>query len=205
MTTQTAAPSAPSMSKRLTDSIVIVGPVRLSYLHVFQPVQNKLRKVDEYSVTLLIPKAPTPQCPRPEGILKLLRETSDAVLAAKFKSLPRKYDPRLLDGDAETDNDGEPKYPGYWFLSCRSDADKPAPVLLDRNRRAVLQGGDWVSGDWGNVKLSLYAYEHEGTRGVGAGLRAIQFTHKDEPFGNAQTPEQVAAEFDELEEEDILG
>lgn len=188
-------------NKKLTDSILIIGPVRLSYLHVFSPTMNKLRKVEEYSCTLLIPKSPTLECPNPAALVKTIREASEAALVTKFRTVPKKYDHRLLDGDAETNTDGEPKYPGYWFLSARSDADKPAPVLLDRNRKPVLDAGAWVSGDWGNVKISLYAYEHEGKRGVGAGLRAIQFTDKGEPLGSSQTPEEIANEFDALDEE----
>jgi hypothetical protein len=194
-------PAVTVANKKLTDSLLIVGPVRLSYLHVFQPTHNKLRKADEYSCTLLIPKSPTRECPDPGVLVKTIREASEAALVAKFRQLPKKYDHRLLDGDAETNNDGEPRYPGYWFLSARSDVDKPAPVLLDRNRKPVLDASAWVSGDWGNAKISLYAYEHEGTRGVGAGLRALQFTHKGEPLGSSQTPEETANEFDALDEE----
>ena len=187
--------------KKLTDTLLIVGPVRFSYLHVFRPSLNKLRKVEEYSVVLLIPKKPTPECPDPDAIVKAIREASEAALIAEFKEVPRKYAPRLLDGDIETDGDGNLKAPGYWFVSARANADRDPPVLIDAKRRPVVDASAWNSGDWGYCKIKLYGYLFENAKGVGAGLRAIQFIRKGEPLGDSQSLESVQGEFDDVEED----
>ncbi|KFB68889.1 ssDNA-binding protein [Candidatus Accumulibacter vicinus] len=181
-------------------TLVIVPNVRLSYLNVFKPRLNTLRKAIEFSATLLIPKTPNAYCLDPLTTLKELREVVESALKAKFKEIPKKFEPCLLDGDVETDNDGEPKHPGYFYISTRSAEEYP-PVLIDGKRKPVLEAKDWVSGDWGNVKLSFYGYEFEGKKGVSTSLRAIQFTRKDEPFGTSADPETVAKEFDEVEED----
>jgi hypothetical protein len=188
--------------KKLNESgtLVILQNVRLSYLTVFKPRMNALRKVEEYSTVLLIPKEPNTFCPDPVGNLKGIRETILVALKEKFKEIPRKYETCLLDGDVETDNDGEFKHPGYWFIATRAGAEYP-PVLIDSKRQPVIDAKDWVSGDWGNVKLSFFGYEFEGKKGVSTSLRAIQFTRKDEPFGSNQSPEATAAEFDEVEDD----
>ena len=186
--------------KKITDTLVIVSNVRLSYLNVFKPRMNDLRKAEEYSGTLLIPKVANDKCPDPSASLKSIREVIESALKEKFKEIPKKYETCLHDGDVETNNEGEPKHPGYWYISSRSSTEYP-PVLIDAKRQPVLDGTTWVSGDWGNVKLSFYGYEFEGKKGVSTSLRAIQFTKKDEPFGTAQSAEATAAEFDEVEED----
>lgn len=182
-------------------TLLITSSVRLSYLSVFRPRKNALRNdEEEYSCTLLIPKTPNTFCPDPEAILNGLREAAQKALILKFKEVPKKYTDCLLDGDVETDNDGESKHPGYWFLSTRAGVEYP-PVLLDGKRAPVLDAKAWVSGDWGNVKLSFFGYDFKDKKGVSAGLRAIQFTKKDEPFGSDQSPEATRGEFDEVEED----
>lgn len=186
--------------KMLTETIGILGPVRLSYLSVFKPRLNAARKAEEYSAVLLIPKAPNKFCADPTAMLKNLREVIEKALREKFKEIPKKWETCLLDGDVETNNDGEPKHPGYWFISTRSAKEYP-PVLIDAKRNPVFSAIDWVSGDWGNVKLSFYGYEFEGKKGVSTSLRALQFVAKDEPFGSSQDPETVAKEFDIVEDD----
>jgi hypothetical protein len=184
--------------KKITDTIVILGPVRFSYLNAFKARMNNIRKVEEFSAVLLIPKAPNDFNKDPLSLVKDIREVIETALKEKFKDVPKKYETCLFDGDTETDNEGEPKHPGYWFISTRSSLEYP-PVLIDAGRKPVVDAAAWVSGDWGYAKVSFYGYEFEGKKGVSTSLRAIQFTRKDEPFGANQDPEAVAAEFDDVE------
>lgn len=173
------------MSQNTTQAqpgVGIVGPVRLSYMNVFQPKENKFRQGEsEYSVTLLIPKLPNEFCSDPKAVGKRIKELEAAALEKKFTAKPPKYDSPLKDGDIETNGEGEPKHPGYWFMAARCGVDYP-PMLIDGDRHTVTAG--WNSGDWGLVKVSMYGYEFNGRKGVGVGLRAIQFTRHDEQFGS---------------------
>lgn len=182
--------------KTLSDSCVITGPVRLSYLQVFQPRVNKQRNNEsEYSAVLLFPKKEHEYLPDPKSELKGVADAIKATLEAKFPGC-KKWDSPLKDGDAETNNEGEPKHPGYWFLPVRAKVEYP-PVLINGERIPVTAG--WNSGDWGKAKINFYAYDFEGKKGVGSGLRAIQFLYKDEPFGQSNDPASVANEFEAVE------
>ena len=185
--------------KKITDTLVIFGPCRLSYLSVFSPRLNNMNGKEEYSAVLLIPKEPTEFCKDPKAVGKFVTEAIKAALAEKFGKEPPKWSNPLKDGDTETNNDNQPKHPGYWFLPVSAKAEYP-PVLIDGKRNTAKPEHGWVSGDWGVVKVNFFAYEFEGKKGVSAGLRALQFLYKDEPFGSASSPEAVAAEFDEVDD-----
>jgi Enterobacter phage Enc34, ssDNA-binding protein len=174
-------------------STAIIGPVRLSHMHVFKARANKLRKCDEYSVVLLIEKTDT-------ELLKFVRERLQHGLLKVFGKPIAKYDSCLKDGDTEIDNDGEPKYPGHMFISTRIDLDQPPVILSPKSIPLDLNDApNWVSGDWGYVKLDIFGYENE-KNGVSTRLKAVQFSAKGIPFGKAPPDaEQVAGEFGEVE------
>ncbi len=171
-----------------------IGPVRFSYLTVFRPRlnPNKEPQVSEFSVVLMIPKEPNQFCPDPKSVGKKISELVKETLAAKFPTTPVKWDNPLKDGDEESDGQGNPKFPGYWFVraSCR---DEFPPLLVDGDRQPVT--GGWQSGDWGKVLIQCYGYDQKGNKGVGVGLRGIQFLKHDEPLGTASvTPDAFDVE-----------
>lgn len=158
-----------------------VGPVRLSYLSVFKPRANGLKNGElEFSVTLLVPKADNEFCPDFKSVGQKINELIKAALEEKFGANVPKWDNPFRDGDKETDNEGNPRNPGYWFLNCSAKAEYP-PLLIDAFKAPVT--GGWQSGDWGKVNVQCYGYEHQGKRGVGVGLRGVQFLKHDEPLG----------------------
>lgn len=169
--------------KQINEKEAIVGPVRLSYLKVFTPQKNEIKDGSplEYSVMLLFPKANCEHQPDAEGEVKALRKLLNANVFAKWgEKPPVNLRNPIRDGDKEVDGNGEPKAPGYWFMSVSAQENYP-PLLIDRARAKVTSG--WHSGDWGKVQIGIFAYDKKGNKGVSAGLRAIQFLFKDESLG----------------------
>lgn len=167
--------------KKLTETVVIIGPARISYANVFKPRHNDLSKKDEYSCVLLIPKTANDKMPDPATEVKELRASIKAAVESKFPGIDKtKWDNPLKDGDIETNDEGEPKFPGYFFIRAKACAEYP-PLVIGPDRSPV--GGGWDSGDWAKVKVSLYAWEFAAKKGVSAGLRAVQFVFHDEKFG----------------------
>jgi len=168
--------------KKMNDRECIVGPVRLSYMNVFKPRANDLKEgKKEYSVTLLIPKEATAECPAPKDELDGMKAILKGVAFEKWgNKIPPNLRNPIRDGDTETDSQGEPKAPGYWFMNVSAKEEYP-PMLINGAREKVTEG--WNSGDWGKVQLAFFAYDQKGNRGVSAGLRAIQFTHHGDPLG----------------------
>lgn len=183
-----------------TKSIVIVGPVRLAYMSVFSPRENRFDPSAEpkFEATLLIPKGKTPQQPDGRSVHAQIVETIKAVAADKFGKAT--YKVPLQDGD-KAEEGSEPKHPGYWFMKATAKSEYP-PALVDGAGEIVTKSDGWQSGDWGRVKIAFYTTEHGGIKRVNAGLRAVQFTHKDEPFGGPSGPEdpgRVASEFGKVD------
>lgn len=175
--------------KQLNDRQIIIGPVRLSYLSVFTTKHNENRGENEYSAVLLIPKEPSEFLKEPKEELKGFADAVKRALATKFTGqLPAVWKNPLQDGDKELrSSDGEPKNPGYWFINVRTGEDRK-PKLINGAKQAVT--GGWNSGDWGLVKLSLFGYDQKGNKGVGCGLEAIQFLHKDEALGGSEPTDE---------------
>ena len=169
--------------KQINEKQFIVGPVRLSYMSVFQPRHNEIRNKDEFSVTLLFPKVASKFQPNAEAEIDAIKEAVKTAARNKFGSdFKGLWASPLKDGDRELrKSDGEPKHPGYWYLGVRADIDYP-PKLIDGDIKPAKSGA-WESGDWGAVKIALYGYDSNGNKGVGSGLLAIQFLYKDEAFG----------------------
>jgi hypothetical protein len=174
-------------------STAIFGPVRLSHMHVFKPRLNKLRKCDEYSVVALIQKGD-------DELLKFVRERINHGLTKVFGKVLAKFDSCLKDGDTETDENGQPKYPGFMFIATRADLDQ-APILISPKgtELGLADTGGFVSGHWGYIKLDMFGYDNE-RKGVSSRVKAIQFSAKDAAFGKGpQDAKQTASEFGDVE------
>lgn len=184
------------MMKQSSATEAIFGPCRMSYMNVFKPRKNDLKGgAEEFGAVLLIPKEPSEFCPQAKDLPRFVAGVIKAAYNSKFGEAPKKYDQPLKDGDKEENSEGDPKYPGFWYLRVSAKGEYP-PVLIGGDRKPVTSG--WESGDWGNVKVNFYGYDFQGKKGVSGGLRAIQFVAKDEPFGSSTDPNTVANEFDEV-------
>ena len=162
------------------NSIIIVGPVRMSYAHVFEPRHNDLSEKDEYSCVCLIPKEANAFCADPKGEIKKIADMVKAVAAEA--GLKGEWRNPFKDGDKETNANGEPRHPGYWFISAKTGADY-APMVIDHRRVPIGKDSGYQSGDWAKVKIKVAAYDAKVNKGVTAYLQAVQWLHKDEPFG----------------------
>lgn len=177
---------------------IIVGPVRFSYMNVFRPKLNTNNGRMQFSTVVLIPKKSSDRCPDSEQIIRDLNEAIDNAAEDKFgNKVPANLRRPLRDGDAEKNDDGSPKYGGFWFMNSYADEDRGPVLFHGADRRHVLPEDEklWKSGDWGYVKLNFYGYDQKGNKGVGAGLQSIRFTRHDTPLGGGTTS---ASEFPEV-------
>jgi hypothetical protein len=176
--------------KKQTETVIVTGPVRFAYLNVFKARENKAKKKDEYSVTVLIPKVATDKCADPVAEIKDIRSVVKAVCESKFPGITAKAEgeaPKwhtcVKDGDKETNGNGDPKFPGFFFITASASEEYPPKVVgPNKNPISLADKGDWESGDWGKAILSFYAWEYAGKKGVSAGLRAVQFIAHDAHF-----------------------
>jgi len=161
------------------NATIIVGPVRMSYAHIYSPRRNELAERDEFSCVCLIPKESHQFLGDPEEQLTMLRETIEnagSELKGSWKS-------PLKDGDKELNGQGQPRHPGYWYFNAKTGADYP-PMVIDDRRVPIGKDSGWTSGDWAKVKVRVASYDAKVNKGVTIYLQAVQFLHKDEPFGS---------------------
>jgi hypothetical protein len=175
---------------------VIVGPVRLSYCHLWEPWAAEEGQEPKYSVSLIIPKTD-----------KKAKREVDAAVRAAIEQGKSKYGDKyagsknlklpLRDGDErETEDEA---YVDAWYLNANS-ATKPG--VVDRNRKPVLDQDEVYSGCYGYVSVNFYPFDKNGNRGVACGLNHVMKTKDGEPLGGRST-----AEFDfmeiEVEDDDL--
>ena len=174
-----------------SESNIVIGPVRLSYMNVFKPRADQQGDM-KFSVSCWIPKEPNQFNAKPGEDYAGLRAALILAAKAKFGDVKVKLRSLIVDGDAEIDG-ADPKAPGHWVFTAKCNDEYP-PLLVDGLGKRVT--GGWNSGDWGNVEIKLFAYDKGVNKGVSAGLRGIQFLYKDEPLGGSGS---AGAGFDVVE------
>lgn len=171
----------------MSDTKVVTGLVRLSYLKVWQPEAdddgNKF-----YKACLLIPK-------KDKTTLKKIEAAVEAAIAAKWGTKrPKGLKLPLRDGDEDKD---APEFENMFFLNCKA---KKKPGLLDASREEILDEDEVYSGAWGKVSINFYTYERPDGKGVAVGLNAIQKLKDDENLSGGGWSKD---DFEDEEEDDI--
>lgn len=176
---------------------ITTGTVRFSYLNVFKPKAFSEGGPEKYSVVLLIPKDDKKTV---AAIKKAVEEAKKAGVQDKWKGkVPANLWNPLRDGDEEK-ADEHPEYAGMYFLTAKSDTK---PILLDEYKDEILDQTELYSGCWGRAAISFFAYDNN-SKGIGAGLNALQKKRDDEPFGNAMTVDSARDCFDDDDDDDDM-
>lgn len=172
----------------------IVTPVfRLSYTHLFEARAIAEGGTKKYSVSVLIPKTETKFIKElQDGIQKMIADNQDKLKTKKGLKLP------LRDGDEERESE---EYAGHYFISVGSTTK---PIVVDANKKEIIDVREVYSGMYGKVSFNLFAYDTAGNKGIGCGLNAVQKTKDGESLGGTYTAEQVNEDFKD-EEDDLLG
>lgn len=160
---------------------VITGRVRLSFLNWFAPRKNDLNGKDEYSAELLIPKSDT-------TTINAIKAAMKEAIVEKFgEKIPPQLRNPLKDGDTATKQDGSPLadyYKGHFFIRVKS-TEKPGVIGADGTE--LRDASQFVSGDYGRVSMTAFAYDQAVNKGVSFYLQNLLFTDKGEAFGGGRT------------------
>jgi len=171
----------------LTDTQVVTGEVRLSYVNLFEPRKFKDTDKDaKYSVTILIPKN------TPAG-QKTIANIKAAIQKAAEKGAQKHFGGRvpvavantLKDGDVEVDDLGDlkniksPELLGHMYMRLSS---KFPPKVLNAQRQEIINPLEVYSGAYGRVSLTTFAYSGDGKRGISAVLNNVMMTRDGDPL-----------------------
>jgi len=175
---------------------VLIGEVRFSYVHLFQPRQSSPTDKAKYSVSLIIPKSD-----------KALIDKIKAGIAAAYNggvqrfggTLPPKGTWRnpLRDGDLEKSEDEA--YKGSYFINAQSQT-KPGLVKPDPSGMSkfipITDEEELYSGCYGYAAVNFFAYNNAGNKGISAGLNNVLKTRNGDFLGGRVSAD---AEFDDLD------
>lgn len=187
--------SQTTRKKVLSDTQVVTGEVRLSYVNVFEPRKiGENDKEAKYSLTILIPKN------TPEG-QKTIANIKAAIQKAAEKGAQKHFGGRiptnvshtLKDGDIEVDDLGDlkniknPELAGHMYMRLST---KFPPKVLNAERQEIINPLEIYSGCYGRVSLTTFAYSGDGRRGVSAVLNNVMMTRDGEPLTSQLSGEE---------------
>ena len=181
-------------------SNIVLKNVRLSYEHVFVPVEPLGGGEPKYSASLIIDKSDSANV---DKLKKAIEEAMQEGVAKKWGGKkPARLQNPLHDGDV--DREGKPEYEGCYFINA-SGKRQPQVVLryLDPVLKKPIDAtpNDVYSGCYCNVSVSLFPYSAAGNNGIGVGLNNIQKWEDGDRLGGASS---AAQDFDfETQEVDL--
>ena len=157
---------------------VVTGKVRFSYAHVFTPQASQEGGTPKYSVSIIIPKSDKETVEKINKAIEQAKEENKAVWGG---TVPKGLKGGLRDGDEEKD---DPAYANSYFINANS-SQKPGVVDADLN--AILDASEFYSGCFGRASVSFFAYNSNGSKGVGCGLNNVQKLEDGEKLGGASS------------------
>lgn len=182
-----------------TDTKVITGKVRLSYVHLFEPYSSFEGADAKYSTVLLVPKSDTATVNAIKAAQKLALENGKS---SKFGgSIPKAWKNTFRDGDEEGDLEKNPEYAGHYFMTV---SNKTKPGLVDQQVRPILDQTELYSGCYARVSITAFPFNANGSKGVSFGLNHVQKLADGESLGGITKAEDDFGAVAVEEEESLL-
>lgn len=167
---------------------IVIGPVRFSYLHAFEPQAAKGSEVKKYSVSAIIPKSDTATIAKVNAAIEAAKLIGkDSVWKGK---IPANLKPLLHDGDVERPEDEA--YRGAMYLNCNATTK---PGLVDANRNPIMSQDELKSGDYGYLNISVFPYNNVSV-GVGAGFNHLMKTKDGEALSSRISVDEAFKDID---------
>lgn len=183
------------ITPKVTDTKVVFGPCRLSYVHVFAKYSmDGDESKGKYMTNILIPKSEKETV---KAIQDAIEAAKKAGIASKWGGKePKKLDLPLRDGDEKDDE----VYAGCYYVNAKSNT---RPGIVDRNKAPIVDEEEMYSGVWAIASVTFYAYDTNGNRGVACGLNNLMKFKDDEKLGGRASAENDFADIDNEDDEDL--
>jgi len=178
-----------------TSTKVVTGPVRLSYVHVFEPFAFQDEE-PKYSVMLLVDKKDKATIDKLRAAEALAIEQG---ISTKFGGKkPAKLASIIKDADEDGTAEEYPERAGCLYMTVRTDRK---PGVVDADVNPILNQSEVYSGCYARVSVTAFPYKFGNTAGVSFGLNNIQKVADGEPLGGIARAED---EFDAYEADDLI-
>lgn len=185
------------MSNEKRPTQVTIGPVRFSYLHIWEPSSVEEGGEKKYSASLIIPKSDTALIAKIKAGIEAAKEVGKT---SKFGGkLPPNLKNPLRDGDVERPEDAA--YANSYFINANA---KNKPGIVNKKAEPIMDQDEMYSGCYGYASLTFYPFDKSGNKGIAAGLNHIMKTKDGESLGGRSTAENDFAEVLESADADDL-
>ncbi len=179
---------------------VITGPRTVfSYANVWEPKPSLSGGKPKYSVSLIIKKSDTKTLDAIRQAMAAAYEEGKGKLKGTSNVVPSLEDIRLPLRNGDQDRPSDPAYADSYFINCNSTTP---PQIVDVNGENLTNPNDCYSGCSGRAHISLYAYNTAGSKGIAAGLNALQVLRKGTPLGGRANAKDVFAGLTDDEDDD---
>lgn len=184
------------ISPKLNGTKVVIGPCRLSYVHLLEKYAPDGVSDDnaKYMTNILIPKNEKETI---NAINKAIAQTQQEGVVSKWGGkMPKKeiYNP-LRDGDEKEDE----LYEDHFFLNAKAST---RPGVVDRNRVPIMDEEEVYSGMWAIISITFFPYNFNGKPGIGCGLNNVMKFKDDIRLGGRASADTDFAEID-IDDEDL--
>lgn len=174
---------------------VILTDVICSYVYVDKPRETNDGSEAKYSMQIIVPKDSPLVAKIQEAVKRVAVEKFGEKVKLGALKLP------LRDGDAEREGK---EYENCYFFNANSSR-RPGIV----NRRNEIADLDDIeeycySGATFHVSVNFFAYDFNGTKGVGAGLNNVMLRKKTPRLDGSITAEDEFAKFKSEDDEDEM-
>ncbi len=171
---------------------IVTGLVRLSYLHIWEPVAIEEGQPKKYSASLIIPKSDKATLSAIKTAIDAAKEQGKAKFGGK---VPTSLKTPLRDGDVERPEDDN--YKGSYFINANSTT---RPGVVDKNIQQIMNQDELYSGCYGKVSITFYAFNTSGNKGIACGLNHIMKIKDGEALGGRSSAE---SDFANVTNEDV--
>lgn len=188
------------MSTEKLPTQIVIGPVRFSYLNVWEAAAMQEGDKEKYSASLIIKKSDKKNIAIIEKAIEAAKELGKTN-AFKGK-IPKSLEISFYDGDEKKPDDEA--YNDAMYISAKSNN---RPGLVDKKVQPILDQDELKSGDYGFASLNFYPYNFKGKMGIACGLNHLMKTKDGDPLAgrsSAATDFAEIAGLDEEDEDDLL-
>ena len=179
---------------------VVIGPVRLSYLHLWEPVAAEEGGEKKYSASLIIPKSDKKTIAAIETAISAAKELGKASKFGGKIPTGASFKAALRDGDEDRPEDEA--YKGSMFINAT--AKNQPGIVAGPGRTPVTKQDEIYSGSYAYVSLNFYAFNVSGNKGIAAGLNNIWKIKDGEPLGGRRSADADFADVEVDFEEDFM-
>lgn len=152
----------------MAKEMLVLRNVCINFPVLIVPKKDADKEVakEKYSCTIMVPKSSKDQIAKIEAAVQATIDEGGTTLGAKKAGLKLP----LRDGDEKADE--YPEFKDFMFFNCSTVR---RPRVFDMEKQEIIDLEEVIySGQIVNVSLIPFAYNFNGTKGIGMGLHNLQ-------------------------------